>query len=75
MTPFGEATGSYSIPGCSTMGEPAAAALVSAKSGVRTSAVLKPSRVTSRRTLTNDALLQLQELWVDFLDAAFDRRR
>jgi len=70
-----KATGSYSIPGCLTTAEPAAAALISARLDVRTSPVLKPSRVTSRRTLTNDALLQLQELWVDFLDAAFDRRR
>ncbi len=57
------------------MGEPAAAALVSAKLGVRTSPVLTPSRVTSRPTLTNDVLLQLQELWVAFLDVAFDRTR
>ena len=57
------------------MGEPVAAALVSAKLGVRTSSVLTPSRVTSRPTLTNDVLLQLQELWVAFLDVAFDRTR
>ena len=71
MIPSGKATGSYSIHSCTISGEAAAPALIAARLAVLASTVLKPSRVTSRRTLANDALLQMQELWVDFLDVAF----
>jgi hypothetical protein len=40
------ASGSYSIPGYTSTGEPAAAALISARLGVRTSTVLSSSPVT-----------------------------